>query len=101
MREEQHVGRHVNCTLRPSSLTNIKTLVPHHIKLPTASRTVAISSAVLVLLHAYSRPNAPPLRTAATRPVPTGQRADIQAQGVEEKMAIDVFKRAGSTRKNF
>jgi len=61
-------------------------------KTPHCQPNVTINSAVLALLYAYSRRNAPPLRTAATRPVPTGQRADTQEPGVEEKMASDVFK---------
>jgi len=61
-------------------------------KTPHCQPNVTISSAVLALLYAYSRPNAPPLRTAATRPVPTCQHADGKEPGVEEKMARDVFK---------
>jgi len=70
-------------------------------KTPHCQPNVAISSAFLALLHAYSRPNAPPLRTAASRPVPTGQRAGRQEPGVEEKMASDVFKWGDGTRNNF
>lgn len=88
MRGEQHVGRHVNCTLRPSSLTKIKTTVPFHVKLPTVSQTSRSAQPFL----RCCMPTAPPLPSAATRPVPTGQRADRQEPGVEEKMASDVFK---------
>jgi len=51
-----------------------------------------ISSAVIALLFACRRPNAPPLPKAATRPVPTGQSGDRKEPGVGEKMASDVFK---------
>lgn len=61
-------------------------------KTPHCQPNVMISSAVLALLFACRRPNAPPLPKAATRPVSTGQSADRQESGVEEKMASDVFK---------
>jgi hypothetical protein len=57
-------------------------------KTPNCQPNVMISSAVFALLFACRRPNAPPLPKAATRPVSTGQSADRQEPGVEEKWPV-------------